>query len=361
MWSRVSVGALAAMAWLQAVPAGAYTIQSGLTEGCHERITAEAFAAFVDEPVWAEVPVPEGDTWRKLALPLNQWLLEEALIEEELSDPQLFVLFSLVAGVRAPDTNGRSSSDLATQRSIHANPRPEAQYVHGLRAPEDDEPGGSQAAVIGTRASIRQSFSQAIAAWRDSSETQISSAPVTIDFYDLLTVEVWRPGFLLGEAAHALQDTFAHAIRSEAFDYTEMVHVLNYVDAIYKGFSESRDGIAHSRHLDRCDAADVGPLREAADSAMQDLLAAFLRTQAGDSAAINEVLDGWVTLQEGCTHENDFCDNASAVAIARQDATGPVLPKWMTCSARTVTAPGTWVPVAVVCVLLPFAVRRRRS
>jgi len=349
------------MAWLQTVPASAYTIQSALTEGCHERITAEAFVAFLDDPAWAEVVVPEGDTWRKLALPLNRWLLDEALIEEDLSEPQLFVLFSLVVGVRAPDTNGRSSSDLATQRSIHANPRPKAQYVHGLRAPEDDEPGGSQAAVTGTRASIRQAFSDAATAWRESSEAQIAIAPVTIDFYDLLGVEVWQPGFLLGEAAHALQDTFSHAIRSEALDYTEIVHVLNYVDAIYKGFSEARDGIAHSRHLDRCDAADVGALREAADLAMGDLLSAFLQTRAGEATAIDDLLDEWVTLQEGCTFDNDFCDNATGVALARQDPTGPVLPKWMTCSARADAAPSTWVSVAAIWVLLALMVRVRRS
>lgn len=361
MRSGVPVLAVAAMAWLHASPVGAYTIQSGLTEGCHERITAEAFVAFLDAPAWAEVVVPEGDTWRKLAQPLNQWLLDEALIEEDLPESELFILFSLVVGVRAPDTNGRSSSDLATQRSIHASPHPEAQYVHGLRAPEDDEPGGSQAAVSGTRASIRRSFADAAAAWRESSVDQISSAPFTIDFYDLLPVEVWQPGFLLGEAAHALQDTFAHAIRSEALDYREIVHVLNYVDAIYKDFSEPRDGIAHSRHLDKCDAADVGALRAAADAAMEDLLSAFLQTRVGESTAIDDLLDGWVTLQEGCSFENDFCDNASAVAIARQDPTGPVLPKWMTCSARAEAPPSTWLPIPAICVLLWVAARLRRN
>jgi hypothetical protein len=354
------VWAVAALAWLQAVPANAYTIQTGLTEGCHERMTAEAFVAFLDEPAWAEVFVPEGDTWRNLARPLNQWLLDEALIQEELSEPQLFVLFSLVVGVRAPDTNGRSSSDLATQRAIHASLRPEAQYVHALRAPQDDEPEGSHAAVRGTRDLIRRSFSDATAAWREPSEAQISTAPVTLDFYDLFRVEVWQPGFILGEAAHALQDSFAHAIRSDALDFRPIVHVLNYVDAIYEDFHESRDGIAHSRHLDKCDAADVVTLREAGDLAMEDLLDAFLRTQAGESTAIDDVLDEWVTLQEGCTLENDFCDNAAGLATARKDATGPVLPKWMTCSARREAVPGTWGTVAGMFFVLALATRRSR-
>jgi len=357
---RIPVLALATLASMQAVPASAYTIQSGLTEGCHEKITAEAFVVFLDEPAWSEVVVPEGSTWRSLAAPLNRWLLDEGLIQEDLSEPQLFVLFSLVVGVRDPDTRGRSSSDLAMQRSIHANPRPEAQYVHALRAPGDDEPDGSQAALTGTRALIRQSFADAVASWAEPREGQISSAPITLDFYDLFGVEVWQPAFLLGKAAHALQDSFAHTIRSDASDLRTIVHVLNYVDAIYKDFDESRDGIAHSRHLDKCDAADVGVLREAADASMEDLLAVFLQSRAGDSTALDALLEDWLTLEEGCTLENDFCDNASAVATARQDPTDPILPEWMTCAARIDAAPGAWVSIAGMGFLLALATRLRR-
>lgn len=360
MGPRSSPWLIAALAWMQAVPASAYTIQTGLTEGCHERMTAEAFVAFLDDPAWAAVDVPEGDTWRKLAGPLNRWLLDEGLIPDELSEPQLFVLFSLVVGVRAPDTHGRSASDLATQRAIHANPRPEAQYAHALRAPQDDEPDGSESAVTGTRALIRRSFSDAVAAWREPSNAQISTAPVTLDFYDLLQVEVWKPAFVLGEAAHALQDSFAHTIRSDATELRTIVHVLNYVDAIYKDFNESRDGIAHSRHLDKCDAADVGTLRQAADLAMQDLLAAFLQTRAGDSTALDDLFDDWLTLEEGCNVENDFCGNASEVATARQDPTDPILPEWMTCSARVEAVPGTWETVAGMFLVLALATRRSR-
>jgi len=360
MRHRIPMLAIAALAWVQALPANAYNVQTGLTEGCHERITAKAFLAFLDSPAWAEVVVPEDDTWRNLARPLNRWLLDEGLIQQDLPEPQLFVLLSLIVGVRAPDTNGRSTSDLATQRSIHANPRPEAQYLHALRAPQDDEPDGSRSAVMGTRASIRQSFSDAAAAWREPSEAQISTAPVTLDFYDLFPVEVWQPGFLLGEAVHSLQDSFSHSIRSDALGFTKIVHVLNYVDAIYKGFDESRDGIAHSRHLDRCDSADLGALREAGDLATEDMLGAFIETQAGDASALGDLLDQWVTLQEGCSFENDFCDNPSGVAAARTDPTDPIFPKWMTCSARVQPHASTWVAVAGIWFLLGLAARLAR-
>jgi hypothetical protein len=357
MGHRRSVWAIAALAWIQAVPASAYTIQTGLTAGCHEKMTAEAFVAFLDDPAWAELVVPESDTWRKLARPLNRWLLDEALIQEELRDPELFVLFSLVVGVRAPDTNGLSTTDLATQRAIHASPLPDAQYVHALRAPRDDEPEGSQTAATGTRALIGRSFFAAIDAWGQPSDAQIYMAPVTLDFYDSFQVEVWRPAFLLGEAAHALQDSFAHSIRSEASDFRTIVHVLNYVDAIYKEFDESRDGVAHSRHLDRCDETDVVGLKEAGDLAMEDLLAAFLQSRSGDTATLDDLLEEWMTLEEGCSVENDFCDNAPALATARKDATGPILPKWMTCSAENPAPSGTWGSVAAVFFMLALSTR----
>ncbi|MGB8328556.1 MAG: hypothetical protein WCE62_00405 [Polyangiales bacterium] len=356
----VSALAIAMLAWVHAAPAEAYTVQTGFTEGCHERITAEAFVAFVDDPAWAEVVVPESGTWRKLGLPLNEWLVDEGLVEEALPDPQLFVLFSLIVGVRAPDTRGRSATDLATQRSIHASPDPEAQYVHALRAPEDDEPDGSDAAVMGTRASIRRFFSEAAAAARAPSDAQISEAPFTIDFYDLFQVETWRPAFLLGKALHTLQDSFSHSIRADALDFRMIVHVLNYVDAIYKDFRESRDGIAHSRHLDRCDEADLGALREAVDLATEDFFETFLQARAGDTTAIDDLLDNWVTLQEGCTFENDFCDNGAGVAVARQDPTDPILPEWMTCSASVEPVAGAWAWFAGWSVLLALAGRRRR-
>lgn len=360
MRHRVSILAIVALAWVQAVPANAYNVQTGLTEGCHERITAKAFLAFLDSPAWAEVVVPERDIWRKLARPLNRWLLDGGLIQEDLPEPQLFVLFSLIVGVRAPDTNGRSTSDLATQRSIHASPRPEAQYLHALRAPQDDEPDGSRSAVVGTRASIRRSFSDAAAAWREPSEEQVSTAPVTLDFYDSFPVEVWQPGFLLGEAAHSLQDSFSHTLRSDALGFTKIGHVLNYVDAIYKTFDESRDGIAHSRHLDECDSADLGALREAGDLATEDLLGAFIETHAGDASALDDLLDRWVTLQEGCTFENDFCGNPSGLAAARTDPTNPIFPAWMSCSARVEADASTWASVACMCFLLAVAARLAR-
>ncbi len=358
---RASVLAIATLVWMQAASASAYTIQTGLTEGCHERMIVEAFASFVDDPAWDEVIVPQDDMWRKLAHPLNGWMRAESLIDQELSEQQLFVLFSLVVGVRAPDTDGGSTSDLATQRAIHTNPRSEAQYVHSLRAPQDDEPGGSEATVSGTRTLIRRSFTEAVDARRGPIEAQIATAQVTLDFYDAFRVEVWKPAFVLGEAAHTLQDSFAHSVRSEEFDFEKIVHVLNYVDAIYEEFDESRDGIAHSRHLDKCDAADIASLRQSADLATEDLIAAFLEAGGGlERSPLEDVLDRWITLQEGCTFDNDFCDNASAIAIARKDPSDSILPDWMTCSAQTQVRPGRWVSVAGILLMLLFARRLRR-
>ena len=335
---------IAALAWLHPVPTHAYTVQSGFTGGCHEDITIRLSAAFLDDPIVDEVVLPGGDTWRSLAQPLPE------LAGRDLSEQQLFVLFSLVVGVRAPDTGGHSVSDLSAARVVADDPRPEVQYLHALRGLQDDEPDGSRSTVEGTRASIRRSVAAASAALERPFESQNTSAPYTLDFYGLFSVPVWEPAYAIGEAAHTLQDSFSHSIRSDGYDLRKIAYVLNYIDAISTDFVESRDGIAHSRYLDRCTESDVAELFAAADQATADLFEAFLSQQEGDEAAIDALLDKWLTLQEGCTLENDFCDNARWLEAARRDPTSTYFPRWMLCGART-EVPGTvwpWLIAALV-------------
>ncbi|MBW2508779.1 MAG: hypothetical protein JRE81_09125, partial [Deltaproteobacteria bacterium] len=207
----LSTLAIASVAWLQPTPANAYTVQSGFTGGCHEEVTIGLSQVLLDDPIVDEVVVPGGDTWRELARSLPD------LAGPDLTDPQLFVLFSLLIGVRAPDTGGHSVSDLSAAREIAADPRAETQYLHALRGREDDEPDGSRSAVEGTRASIRRSLGAAAAALARPIENQNTAAPYTLDFYNRFYVPVWEPAYMLGEAAHTLQDSFSHSIRSDAF------------------------------------------------------------------------------------------------------------------------------------------------
>jgi len=355
MRSAFSLLAIVALTWLQPDHAQAYTVKSGFTGGCHEEMTIALSSAFLDDPIVENVVVAGGDTWRKLA-----WELP-GLVGRDLSDQQLFVLFSLVIGVRAPDTGGHSVSDLSAAREIAGDPRAETQYLHGLRGREDDEPDGSQSALEGTRASIRRSLGGAAAALERPVERQISTAPYTLDFYNRFGVPVWEPAYLLGEAAHTLQDSFAHSIRSDASDLKTVTYVLNYIDAISTHFVESRDGIAHSRYLDGCVDSDLVELFAAAQQATADLFDAFVRTQNGDEAAVDELLDTWLTLQGGCTLENDFCDNARWLAAARRDPTGTYLPGWMLCSSRSQGSGTIWLGLAGVLLLVGLTVRRFRT
>jgi hypothetical protein len=241
----------------------------------------------------------------------------------------------LVVGVRDVDTWGGSVIDIESQRQIHGDPHPRGQYVHALRAPEDDEPEGTRNAIAGTRALIDELVSAAVDASRKPVEEQLVSVPITLDFYGQFEVEVWEPGLLLGRAAHALQDSFSHSIRSTG-GLREIVHVLNFVDAIYTSFQESRDGIAHSRYLDKCFEADSLELTEAAQRASVLLFDAFLQARAHDDGAIGAVLDAWVA-QADCELNDPDCVDPKWLEAARTDPSRPLLPKGLICSAHPMT------------------------
>lgn len=343
---------------MQAMPAKAYVIRSGFTDGCHEWITGNAWmdSRLSDFATADHVVVPEGDVWRQLA-----GLLTERLLGGALPETQSFVLFSLIVGVRDVDTQGGSVTDLDRQRQIHADPHPRGQYVHALRAPEDDEPHGTRNAVAGTRAVIDEIVAAAVEASRKPAEEQIVSVPMTLDFYGRFDVEVWEPGFLLGHAAHALQDSFAHTIRS-ADGLHEIVHVLNFVDAIYTDFRESRDGIAHSRHLDRCFSTGSLELTEAAEAASVQLFDVFLRARAGDEEATGALLDEWLS-QADCDIDDPDCVDPKWVEAARTDPSRPLLPTGLICAAHPVTERSADVSVVgwLLLGLIAARVTRRRT
>lgn len=345
--------AAACAALLMPGQAHAFTIKSGFTESCHEQISVEALADFLDEPLRSDIRVPTDDTWRKLSRNI------EPFLGIDLTDEELFVAFSLFVGVRAPDTEGHSIANLESLRNIHADPRPEGQYRHTLRGILDDGPDGNLAAVEGAREEIRKSFYKALDSLQRPPEEQGGRAPVVLDFYGRIHVDVWEPAFRLAEAMHTVQDSFAHTIRSEVDELKSIVTVLNYVDAISTDFNAERDGLPHSDFADQCNQDDVSEIREAARQATLDLLFAFRMANSGDQIALEAFLDEWFTLLPGCTPENDFCDNSKGLAVVEREPTGPYLPEWMICSAR----PNAGSPVVLwpALALVLFAVRRRRQ
>ena len=150
-----------------------------------------------------------------------------------------------------------------------------------------------------------------------------------LDFYGLVDVDVWEPAYQMGRGLHALQDSFAHTVRSD--DLTKIRHVLNYVDAIEGHLQERRDGLPHSVHMDRCDG-DTEPIAMQSHNASVDYVKAInLAIQANGTEPILSVLDKWVSHESGCTIENDYCASIW-VSIARMDPTGPYLEEFLGCA-----------------------------
>ncbi|HEX6244884.1 MAG TPA: hypothetical protein VFZ61_28385 [Polyangiales bacterium] len=303
-----------------AAPCTAFTIGSGVSEGCHERISAQAFRRFLAtfQPKHRDHRLHRR--WRRLSRKLA-----EVAGMPELDDRQAFVLLSLIVGVRSPDTHGHSISELSSLRGIHADPDPAGQYAHALRGLSDDYEEGNVAAVEGTRRSIADSVAQVIASSSAPWDAQFGHAPMYFDFYGVVNVPVFLPAFYFGRAAHTVQDSFAHALRDEASGLRQIVHVLNYIEAIGDDYSERRDGVSHSNGMDSC-AAEMHVRVEGATTATLELLQTAIAVRnTGDPTALQAYLDRWFTLRAACSVENQMCANAKWLAVARRGPTGPYL------------------------------------
>jgi hypothetical protein len=299
-------------------PAHGYQVDSQFSNPCHELISVATYNGILDDIDTSGVPLPESTVWQKLARRFAEVLgIEYETPQEEL------IMVSLGVGTRAPDTDGHSVADFVQLREIHLDP--EGQHHHALRAPDDDYAQGDLHAVVGTTAWIEEQVDAIRASLLRAPEEQIITVKLFLDFYGRFDVEVWEPAFRLGVAAHALQDTFTHMLRSA--DTTRVYHVLNYVDAVNHGNeNEERDGMPHSDSLDDC--SEDGPVRALARSARhatEELFRAIQRELLdGDQGAVNEVLNKWLTYEPGCTLANNYCDSPW-VEFARLKLTGPYL------------------------------------
>ena len=81
-----------------------------------------------------------------------------------LTDAQKFLLFSVVVGIRSPDTGGHSVANLDDLRREQIDPSPDSQHLHCLRAPAEDGFAGDTSVLRGSEALIRQELSEAAAA-----------------------------------------------------------------------------------------------------------------------------------------------------------------------------------------------------
>lgn len=334
---------------LWASTASGFTINSGFSDPCHEQITIQAFTDYLSTLPTDQIPVPTSEEWRKIAESF-----EEDLNLEIRNDQQRVLLISLLLGVRSPDTDGHSLLNIIELRENHSSP--DGQYAHALRELGDDGPAGDVVAVEGTRQHILERIELAFEYFSRPTDQQIIEVPVYLDFYGRFRLEVWAPAFYIGEAAHALQDSFAHAIRTD--DMRRIVHVMNFIDAITFDYDEERDGLAHSDRLDDCTGETAPAFSAATEATISLFIAVTFRFQpdppSPNDPTVEGVLDRWVTLETGCTFENAYC-NSFWAELARESLTGP----YLECSGSGGRSSGGywWVALLAVVGLRRWATR----
>ncbi len=311
-----------------ATDAGAYTFETAVSDGCHERITFDAWRD-VRGAIAGNLPV---DPALKDDLPFRT--------TGEMNDE---ASIALLVGVRDVDLAGNDPVDLFEVVQTHGDPR--RQHEHCLRSPEGDEPSGTADTLRLCRDWIRETTLAALRA------TGRSSTQVFLETRGKVDVSLPERYLLLGRALHTLEDSFAHAYRTE--DGRRVRAALNWVDFVGSDFEERRDGPHHLKSLDRCDDFDpiVTVRVKAATDAARALLTAALSGDATDgerALRIDAVLDEYLSLEPGCTFDNAWC-GAPERKFVEQDESG--------CSTRS----GDSDKEAILGVALMLLVLRRRS
>lgn len=281
--------------------AGAYAIESAISEPCHERITFDALHQYREEAG-------------------NEWTGSEDRDEKALIRDAPFPTFhgmddlgavTLALANRHVDLDGHEPDDLDQVAVVHGNPNNQAK--HCLRDPQDDGEEGTSSALEACKAEILSRFEAALAGLDEEGGVDVDRR-TTIEIYLEIrrTVEARLPTYYveMGQALHTLQDAFSHQLRGDT--HTEVHTVLNYVEYAEKELDEAGDGPAHSSDLDLC--TDLDSLREerlsVATQASYELLSASLspgQSAQEKRAAAEAVLAKYLTHRDGCTLENDWC------------------------------------------------------
>ncbi len=291
------------MGWLAVKPgfAHAYTISSVVTTGCHETITTDALRA-VRLELASAAPLPANKNEQALITDL------EFMPAGDMTD---LGGATLLVGVRDNDLKGRDSNDISQLALVHGDPS--AQREHCLRNTHAKEPGGSAAAVADCRAFIVERVGQALDGL-DATGTPDITKRTSLPLYLSLRhdVNALLPTYYvrIGQAIHAIEDSFTHTYRSP--DGMQITVVLDWVDEANGNLVEATDGPPHATDLDRCDDAD--PLRQRRHELATEAATAILRatldpSQTNDQkmAAVEVILDQYLTYSPGCTFDNNWC------------------------------------------------------
>ncbi|MDB5218541.1 MAG: hypothetical protein JWO86_6468 [Myxococcaceae bacterium] len=284
-----------------ATNASAYSYESAVSAGCHERITMGALRTLRTQVTNAPAVTPDSNDLSLITdVPFS--------LDDDMKD---LASVSLVIGVRDNDLHGRGPTDVSQLAAIHGNP--DNQKEHCLRAVEDDEPGGSERALETCKAFIRGKLVEALDGL-DPNGVPDPNHKVDIDVSLSLRggVTASLPLFWvrMGQAVHTLQDGFTHSFRSP--DRMKVRTVLNWIEYVNNDETESRDGPVHRNGLDQCDGLD--PLRAqnigVASQASLELMHAMLDPGARETklAKVDATLAKYLSFEPGCTADNGWCD-----------------------------------------------------
>jgi hypothetical protein len=297
---RISAGVLLAL--LQVRAARAYTVSTIVTNGCHEQLTLSALGDVRATMPDAAPPLPIAGQ--------DAALVADLPFELDPAGRDLGAV-ALLLGVRDNDLKGRGSTDLEALAQIHGNPA--TQEEHCLRALDDHEPTGTALAVARCRAYIRARVGDALdhlaADGTPDPESRLG-LPVSLAIRGRVTAVLPGTYVHLGQALHALQDSFSHSYRTA--DSRAVTVSLTWLHPVDDDLDEAVTGPPHSSPMDAC-GRRLDAFRAArADAAVQAssaLLAAALGPGTRDDrlARVDAVLDAHLSVAPGCTVDNGWC------------------------------------------------------
>ena len=337
----------------------AYEVGGRFGKSCHEEIALPAFLEALDTLAAFEsnIDLPEDGTTLSLIRAIEETSREHG---RPLSKKQAIILMSMMLGVRAPDLDGHASSNLAHTRAEHADDDDNAQYVHTLRGKNDDDDIGDAMAIEGTYRAVMDHVSQAYKFKSVTLSLFNIQQKLYLDYYGRIDVTVNASAFHLGFAAHTIADSFSHTIRSKQDDFRKIITVMNYVEAIYPHYKESRDGIRHSAFTDDCTEEENAPVVAAAVLATREFEVAFEAFYStGDETPIRAFWEDWFQLRTDCVHDYAACDSEYYAELAMRDPTHA----YLECQASVRRRPSPLSLALLLPFILPLAwgIWRRRS
>ncbi|MBQ9395703.1 MAG: hypothetical protein IJU23_09355 [Proteobacteria bacterium] len=302
--------------------ASAYQIGGRFGSSCHEEIGLAGFLTVMPLMLGNEdaIILPTDNTTLKMIEQVQRQIHNTD--GSELTMKQAFIMASLLAGVRAPDTEGHASTNLAHTRAEHSDPDDDAQYIHFLRGKNDDHQEGGINAVRGSTGLFKALLQKAMSYRSVVGTTNNIHVDLFIDYYGMVDLELNGVAYYFGIVAHQVADSFSHTIRSEADDFTKIIDVMNYVEAIFPEYDGDRDGPRHSDSYDNCEDEAIAPLVARAKDATMDLTQTFKEyyiTQ--DEAVLDAFAERWFTMREDCYNNYALCNSEHWLDVAKSDET----------------------------------------